>query len=428
MSCWEKLVEMKQIPLLLLLALPALAQPVTPGLKPRTVPNMTAESADQREAKFLFEEARRLHREGEVARAVDLYQKALAKDPARLEYRPYLAQALESQSQHEEALEQYDLYLQQEPRDSRIQRERLLPLISLQRWEDLDREFQALDSSHAQDADYLQYKGLSLLRRNRAAEAQPLLALALQLQPQREDIRLNLASAQLQSGNAAAALKTLEPLPEEKLLRGLAFYSLGDIAKAEQSWRGQQNVDAGVNLASSLAERGQDREALLLAAEMLDRDPQHQSGKLLYARLLNRAERYEEAWATLRPLLEPNAFQGRRGYFLELVGWTLLGLQRDDESLQYLSEAARLGQQGAALQHNLALVLARLGRTPEALEHELKAVELAPNQAPAWYHLGMLYERRAQPRQALQAYQRFLQLAPEAPAGLRQRMKALETR
>lgn len=419
---------MKHIPLLLLLTLPALAQPVTPGLKPRTVPNMRAESADQREAKFMFEEARRLHREGQVGRAVDLYRKALAKDPARLEYRPFLAQALESQNQHEDALEQYDLYLQQEPRDARVQRERLLPLISLQRWEEIDKEFQILDSTHAQDADYLQYKALSLLRRNRAADAQPFLTTALELQPQRQDIRLNLAAAQLQSGKATAALQTLEPLPEEKLLRGLAYHSVGDISKAEQAWRGEQNVDAGVNLASSLAERGQDREALMLAAEMLDRDPQHQAGKLLYARLLNRSQRFEEAWATLRPLLEPNALQGPRGYFLELVGWTLLGLERDDESLQYLGEAARLGQQGPALQHNLALVLARLGRTQEALEHELKAVELAPNQAPAWYHLGMLYERRAQPKQALQAYQRVLQLAPEAPAGLRQRMEALKAR
>lgn len=419
---------MRRLSLFLLLSVPALAQPVTPGLKPKPVPNMSSESADQREAKFMFEEGRRLHREGQVGRALELYQQALSKDPARLEYRPYLARALESQSQHEDALEQYDLYLQKEPLDQVVQRERLLPLISLQRWEDLEREFQAMDASHGQDADYLQFKALSLLRRNRPAEAQPLLATALASQPRRDDIRLNLAAAQLQQNQGAAALQTLEPLPQEALLRGLAFYLVGDVAKAEQSWRLQQNVDAGVNLATSLAERGQDREALLLAAEMLDREPAHQAGKLLYARLLNRAERYEEAWATLRPLLEPDAFQGARGYFLELVGWTLLGLERNDESLQYLAEAARLGQGGPALQHNLALVLARLGRTQEALQHELKAIQLAPGQAAAWYHLGMLYERRAQPRQALQAYETYLKLAPEAPAGLKQRMDTLRNR
>lgn len=416
----------KLLAYLVLLPLTAGAQPITPGFQLPRTENMRLETADQREAKFLFDEGRRLHREGQVQRAVDLYRKALEKDPARLEYRPYLAQALQSTGQSEDALEQYALYLAREPEDLAVQRERLLPLISLGRWEELDREFAALDQPLANDPDYLQDKALSWLKRGQPEKAQSLLQTALKLAPERPDIRLNLASAYLLQAQGAPALELLQNTAGAELQRGLALYYLGRPAEAEAEWRKlvstADTVEAGLNLATSLAQRGQDREALLLTAEMLDRQPQHQAGRLLYARLLNRAERYEEAWAVLRPLLtrtEEESFQGPRGYFLELVGWTLLGLQRDDEALGYLRQAVRLGQGGPAIEHNLALVLTRMGETKEALEHQLRATELAPQKADAWYQLGLLYEKRAQPAPALKAYRRFLELAPNddlAPA------------
>ena len=149
---------MKKLVLALALSGMSWAQPIIPGTNLPNVPNRVPETSDMREAKFLFAEGQRLHREGQVSRAVDLYRKALAADPGRLEYRPYLAQALESLGQHQESLEQYDLYLAQESEDVKVRRARLLPLIGLKRWEEVDAELAALES---QDPDYLLYKGLS---------------------------------------------------------------------------------------------------------------------------------------------------------------------------------------------------------------------------------------------------------------------------
>ena len=62
----------------------AWAQPIVPGTNLPAVPNRVPESADMREARFLFAEGQRLHREGQISRAIDLYRKALTADPGRL--------------------------------------------------------------------------------------------------------------------------------------------------------------------------------------------------------------------------------------------------------------------------------------------------------------------------------------------------------
>ena len=53
---------------LLLLALSGMswAQPIIPGYNLPNVPNRVPETADMREAKFLFGEAQRLHRQGHL--------------------------------------------------------------------------------------------------------------------------------------------------------------------------------------------------------------------------------------------------------------------------------------------------------------------------------------------------------------------------
>lgn len=423
---------MKKLAVLLALSSAmAWAQPIIPGYNLPSVPNRVPESSDMREARFLFAEGQRLHRQGQISRAVDLYRKALTADPGRLEYRPYLAQALESLGQHQEALEQYDLYLAQESQDVKVRRARLLPLIGLKRWEEVDAELASLES---QDPDYLLYKGLSWLDRAQPARAEGPLRAALFLQGDRLDIRLNLVTALLLQNKSQDGLDLLPPAGtagRADLLRGVALHQLNQPAEAEKVWRAmlpsKELVEVTLNLATVLAERGEDAQALRLAAQALDQQPNSQPGRLLYARLLNRAARFSEALTVLRPLLEPDGFEGSRVYLNEVAGWTLLGLGRNQEALDYLKQAVKSGAAGPSLENNLALVLTRLSRLDEALLHQLKAVELAPQQASAWYLLGRLYEKRAQPKQAVTAYEKYLALETDESAAkpVRNRVKEL---
>ena len=312
-----------------------------------------------------------------------------------------------------------------------MRRARLLPLIGLKHWEDVDAELAELES---QDPDYLLYKGLSWLERQQPARAEGPLRSALAAQGERLDIRLNLVTALLLQNKGQEGLELLPApgaSPRADLLRGVALYQLNQPEEAEKVWRGllpsNELVEVMLNLATTLAERGQDAQALRLAAQALDQQPDSQPGRLLYARLLNRAARYQEALTVLRPLLEPDAFAGSRVYLDEVAGWTLLGLGRNQEALDYLNQAVKLGAAGPSLENNLALVLTRLSRLDEALLHQLKAVELAPQQASAWYLLGRLYEKRAQPKQAVSAYEKYLALETNESAArpVRNRLKAL---
>ncbi len=425
-----------RLALWLLLAGLALAQPVTPGQPLPAAPNMVVESADMREARFLFAEGQRLHRQGQVDRSIELYRKALAKDPGRLEYRPYLAQALESEGQHQEALEQLDLYLAAEPASfgvtpfagvtasQRVQLQRLYPLMGLARWEEVDQELALLEKPLEGHSDYHLARGLAELRRGGWEPARVALQRAVELDSQSEPARLNLASVHLQLQQSAAALEALQSLSSEsaQVLRGLALYQQGQVKQAQELWRAQGSLDSALNLASSLARQNQTRQALLLVAALMDAHPESRVARRWMVHLYNRENRYEEGWATLQPLLPATTAD-----LCELSGWTLLGLGRWQESLEALQQAYQKGGRGLSLEGNMALALGHLGRWKEALEHQQKVVAAQPQLAQAWLQLGWLYEHLALPSKAKEAYQRYLQIEPQGSqaAEVRERIKRL---
>ncbi len=388
------------------------AQPLTPGQPLRRTQNMLPQTAAMREARFLFEEGRRLHRQGQLGRALDLYQKSLAQDPGRIEYLPFLGQVLNQLGRFEEALPAFQSYLKLEPTDRPVRLGLLECLIGLQRWPEVDALAAQLAavSLTGDDADYRHLVGLSWLRRNQPEQALPHLLAA---SPSRLDYRLNAAVALLLLGRTAEADQQLQPQPEAasahwKLLKGVVELRSGHAEAAEALWREVDLPEATLNLATSLAQRGHDLEARTLVARLLDRNSQHPEARLLYARLLNRQNRFEEAL----PLLAPLALSAYRE---ELRGWALLGSGRASEALEALQQASTLGASGAALEHNLALAHAQLKQWKPAGQHLQQALNMQPEWADLYYLQGKLCEQQQQISQAIQAYQRYLELLPQAP-------------
>ncbi|CAN0423611.1 unnamed protein product, partial [Phaeothamnion confervicola] len=170
------------------------------------VPSITP----QREAVWLFEEARRLQRDGFMVRAVDTYRRALARDPGRLEYRPYLATALDDLGKYEEAKEQYDLYLKIEPLDSRIRLQRVATLIHLGDYDAATKELNGLKLYGSGMAVFHDLSGLLALRTNRPADAVQSYQTVLEQDSSRVDARINMAQAYLLLGQSEKAQEQLD--------------------------------------------------------------------------------------------------------------------------------------------------------------------------------------------------------------------------
>lgn len=398
---------------------PAAQQPPPRTLKQTLTPD--------REAVWLFEEGKRLQREGQTLRALDAYRKALAKDPGRVEYRPYLALVEIQAGRYQEAKEQYDLYLRTEPKDSWVRLQRVWALICLGEFEDAEKELNGLKLIHSANVLYYDLTATMWNKRQKYGLASQAYQTAVQLdRSHRPDLLINLARALFMDGRMAESEKLLEPLLSG-LSKSIVLNNLGvlrtrqgqsgDALKLfEQAWQSQQ-PDALYNLSNLLADQGKTREAILSVAKLLDLAPDNLDAQMLYTRLLVRQSRVEEARKLVDRILNlgPTALGWRWPYVCELAG--LVALQQDDnEVARHQLEQAVLGlPKSPSAHHNLALALSRQGQLDDALNEELTAIGLSPQNPSAWFHLGVIYDLLARPTKAIEAYDHFLQLRPEDP-------------
>ncbi|MBI3926318.1 MAG: tetratricopeptide repeat protein [Armatimonadetes bacterium] len=395
--------------LLLWSTLPVMAQPAPPA-------------PPEREAVWLFGEGQKLHAEGRVLRAVDLYRNALNKDPGRLEYRPYLGLALDQAGLPEEALEQYDLYLALEPQDARIRLNRAVALAHAGKLEEAWKESERLTTLLPAQAALFNLRGVILLGQGDPQRALAELTTALSLEDAPE-IRVNLAAAHLARGELEPARHHLESVlrsPSDPGQAQLARNNLGvvltmqaELEQAEQSFdeasgEGEDLLPVAIyNLVSVLARQGKTQEALLAAAELVDARPDYTDARLLYARLLYRQDRFEAAQTELEQVLEQ---QPDSAVAQETMGLVLLATGRAEQARPYLEKAVVASPQSAWAHHNLALALGRLGDLSEALREEKEALALDDDNPAIWYHLGLLHDLNAEPRDAIAAYRRYLEL------------------
>ena len=98
------------------------------------------------------------------------------------------------------------------------------------------------------------------------------------------------------------------------------------------------------------------------------------------------------------------------------LGNALVAARRVDEALPYYEKALALAPDVDDVQYNAGHLRARQGSYREAEQHFLRAVQIKPTYVPAWESLGDLYaDELNEPRKAIDAYQRALQIAPWRP-------------
>jgi tetratricopeptide (TPR) repeat protein len=121
---------------------------------------------------------------------------------------------------------------------------------------------------------------------------------------------------------------------------------------------------------------------------------------------------YSARWHDDETLFTYAAERVPRSYKMQFARGNLV-LERDPAlALTYYAAAAKIAPRSADLEVNVATALARLGRDAEALSHYRAAME----EGSAWpylpYDLGRCYLRLGKPRQAAEAFRRFLQGRP----------------
>jgi Tfp pilus assembly protein PilF len=90
------------------------------------------------------------------------------------------------------------------------------------------------------------------------------------------------------------------------------------------------------------------------------------------------------------------------------LGMSLLRSDENEKAVRAFTEALKAGEPHPKVYNNLALALCRLGRYPEALE----AFKKSGDDASAYYHLGCFFLARKKYREAIDSFDRAIELAP----------------
>jgi len=167
------------------------------------------------------------------------YQAAKAKFPARSEPLTALATLAEMQGKLDEAIALVEQAAKIAPRSAQVEALRVQFAAEQGDWEKVRTMLAGQESTlEPRSANGMSYAE-ALLRLGHAEQARALFAKALSLSPQNPFARLMLAEAQLETGDAAAALGTIQPLSDSVMadtraleLASKAAHAAGDPSAA----------------------------------------------------------------------------------------------------------------------------------------------------------------------------------------------------
>jgi Tfp pilus assembly protein PilF len=90
------------------------------------------------------------------------------------------------------------------------------------------------------------------------------------------------------------------------------------------------------------------------------------------------------------------------------LGMSLLQHGENSQAVRAFQEALEVGEPHPKIYNNLALALCKLGKYPEALE----VFKRSGDEASAYYHLGCIYLASKKYREAIEAFDRTIELTP----------------
>ena len=269
----------------------------------------------------------------------------------------------------------------------------------------------------AADWEWRAAVGRLFLENHQPRDAVPYLAEALQAQPSVDEIRRQLAVAQLQSQDPAGALETISnpSAAEDFYLRASAFYALRRVLEADEACRMALEKAPGdpryVVLRARIRQLVGEHDAALDLLRQAEQgapewaEPYYSAAVSYYLE-----RRYAEARQSLDQALKRDPHSARS---LFLYSASLVNEGNNREGEKYLRQAMALEPRNARFQYHLGVLLLRDNRAEEAQKAFKKAVELNPAYGPPHYQLGKLLVRQNQPAAAAQELEAAVRDQPD---------------
>ena len=395
------------------------------------------------EIKQLFQEGKSLQRQGQLERAVTLYNQAYALDSARIEVLPYWGLAEYRLGHYYKALALYNLYLVSEPEEELVLFNKAVCLSHLGYWTEAEHIIGKLPaSSWARNAQFLAFSGFLDYRLGNLTSAEAKLKQALHLQKDNISAYLTLASLyQTKNEPSQAEIvlhEAIELQPKNPLLvnnLGVLNWQVGHYKRAEACWsEAQDDLNlADLNVAVYRVFSQGEADILTLAA-LTDKFPENPLAEFLYAVSLYRNRRLSEAKASFNKVGEmiylasaDNEIKDGSGLLnqqelgtLSLVNknylaLTLASLGETASALAYYQELYKEQPKDISICHNLSVLYSKNGNNKGAVEFAQKAralvhevvtnnEQLRTQYEPVYYNLAYVYSLAKDKQKAAQAY------------------------
>lgn len=319
------------------------------------------------DADALFEQAVARHQAGDMIGAIEYYQAALEKEPARVDARSNLGAAYARLGRYDEAAKQYREALAHAPGEAQVR-------FNL---------------------------ALALFKSARVAEAATELEQVVARDPGNKAAVLLLADCQLQLGRDAAVVELLGPREAELKDDRLFAYLMGTaLVRANDLQRGQAYIDrlfkegdpaeAHLLMGAMHLRKNDSRSAVPELQKAAEGNPSLPAVHSLLGRALMGIGRRDEAKASFERELarNPNDFDSNLylGLFLKDEG-------RLDEAQEHLKRAGRLRSQDPAVLYMLGSLHLAAGRAEDARKALVVVTERAPSYRQAHVLLATAYYR-----------------------------------
>lgn len=300
-------------------------------------------------------------------------------------------------------------------------------LLSQGRTEEADALIDEVLSVRRDDVDALYLAGRMDLAADRPADAVAKLTRVKELAPgyrfaaDPQGLDQYLGMAQYAAGQVEEAARTFAAspttatTPTAHLMRAEMAMRSGDAAAAEEAARKVLEADPGnaggsIILGAALLQTSKAAEAERTIAKLLQREPGHVRARMMLGEIHARQGKQDEALASFERVLEADP---GNGVALRRVVSLLARSGRGDEAVDRCDSALRAAPENAEFQEIMGNLLVGKGDFTGAEDFFKRAVALDAKRSSSHFSLGMIFERSNRPQDAIDAYEKAIEISPE---------------